>query len=124
MKGDTLNLGALISIIGLLISLGGVVIDNIYLISVGIIAILIYTSLYLKASIFDRISGNEISIKNLSKEINTSKEINQLKEKISNLEGKFSMMKNRKGFIDPISLLIILILLVLLILYLKEKGVI
>ena len=123
MKKYKFDLAILISIIGVLLSLGGFVVDSFYLIGFGVIAILIYISLYVKENIVDRIRNNEKTLEKMAKDININKEINNLKTKVSFLEGVQSMMKNKKGFLDPISLIIIIILLALLIMFLKSKGI-
>lgn len=122
MRRYDFNLEILISIIGALLSLSGFVLDNYYIVSFGVIAILIYTYSYVKKNIFEKIKNNERLLKNITKDINTHKEINELKAKISFLEGVQSMMKNKKGFLDPISLVIVVILLVLLVMFLRSKG--
>ncbi len=89
----------------------------------GIIVIFVYIGFYVNENFIKRIKKNERRLQEFSKEINNSSELQKLKERISYLEGKMSV-KNKKGQMNPILLIIIILILILLILWLKEKGIV
>jgi hypothetical protein len=76
--------------------------------------LLFYFASYVNENVF-------VKIRNLSKSINTQKEIISMKEDIAYMKG-YMLAKNKKGAMDPISLLIVLILLIMLIQLLKTSG--
>ena len=94
----------------------------------GLILIVLYIGSYLKVNYLDGIRKNARNIKNianvldnLKKDINTQKDIILLREEMSYMKGMLS--KNKKGVLDPISLIVVLILLTLFIQWLKLQGI-
>ena len=58
--------------------------------------------------------------KNYANRINIMEKIQDLRDRISTIEGR---LKGKRGFLDPISLLIIIILIIILIImWLRQQG--
>jgi len=63
----------------------------------------------------------EEEIRILKAQINTAHELKKIWGKIERLEGK---LMNKKGTIDPISLLILILIIIFILLWLKQRGLI
>ena len=116
-----------LGIVGFIISVGGLYVNNNLIVVFGIISLIFYFVTYLKELYLDKINESEAKIKELQKEINTSKELSQMKQRLSKIEGMMEMLKNKKAsleWINPLTITVALLLVLMLIMYLRQNGII
>lgn len=123
MNKNQSRLGDFIAVVGLLLSSGGFYIDNVYFFIIGIIVVLLYALSYINEKFIKPLKNTNNNYQKILKDISFQKEINKVKERVSFLEGRMSMLNNKRGVVNPIILIIIILVLILLIQFLKDTGV-
>ena len=114
----------IVDLLGIVIMVGGVTFNNIYVIGFGVILIIVYIGDYANEKFIKRIKKMEKSIQLINEERKRIEELTNMKERISKNEGALAVLRSKKGIFNPITLLVILIILILLVFYLKGKGII
>ncbi len=116
-----------LGIVGFVLSAGGFYVNNNFVATFGVMALIIYFVSYLKETYLDKIEESKSKIEELEKEINTKKEIDKVNQRLAKMEGILEMLRNKKGrleLINPLTLTIALLLVIMLIMFLREQGII
>ena len=104
---------------GILILLGAIF-KSIPIIITGLVPIIISVVVWYRNAVKNPIQELGQEQKELRKDLNMRKEIEEIKRKMEHLT---YALKNKKGALDPATFLIILIILVVIVLILQEKGI-
>lgn len=95
---------------------------KILFLSAGVISVGIYIKLYIEEKAISKIDSLEKKLNTLKE--NVKDEMNQQNQKISKINGwveAINFFKNKKGALDPVTLIIIIIIIILIILALQGK---
>ena len=95
---------------------------KILFLSAGVISVGIYIKLYVEEKAISRISSLEKKLNTLKDD--TKEEMNKQNQKISKIQGwveAINFFKNKKGVLDPITLIIVIILIIIIILAIQGK---